>query len=372
MNESSINKATAIKGRGAITNTSGRFESHSLEVFDDGWESLPHEPCECFGDIAEDESRPKTEVQADASRSILVYNQSPDLPFDRSINPYRGCEHGCVYCFARPSHAYLGLSPGLDFETRLFSKPNAAELLQNALRKPGYQCQPIALGVNTDAYQPVERKLGITRMVLEVLQQFHHPVSIITKSALIERDIELLREMAQDNLVSVYVSITTLDSELARKMEPRAAAPHRRLQTIRALAEAGVPASVLVAPVIPVLTDAELNSILAAAREAGAHSAGYILLRLPLEVSDLFQQWLHTHYPLKADHVMTRVRDTRSGKDYVSQFGERMVGTGAFADIIAQRFALTCKKLGLEPRDYDLNCKAFRVPIRSGDQMGLF
>ena len=360
MSNSILNKGEAIKGRGAIGNASGRFESHKHEVFDDGW------------DIPEDESRPKTEVQTDASRSILAFNQSPDVPFDRSINPYRGCEHGCIYCFARPSHAFLGLSPGLDFETRLFSKPNAAALLDDTLCKPGYRCQPIALGVNTDAYQPTERKLGITRSVLEVLQAFRHPVSIITKSALVERDIDILSEMAEDDLVSIYVSITTLEGELARKLEPRAAAPHRRLKTIRTLAEAGIPVSALVAPVIPVLTDPELDSILAAAKNAGAQTAGYILLRLPLEVSELFQQWLRTHYPLKAEHIMSRVHDTRGGKDYDSRFGLRMHGTGAFADIIAQRFALACKRLDLKPRDYDLNTSAFLVPQRSGDQLDMF
>ena len=360
MHDSVFKKPDSIKGRGAVSNTSGRFESHRLETFDDGW------------DLPEDESRPKTEVQVDASRSILAFNQSPDIPFDRSINPYRGCEHGCVYCFARPSHAFLGLSPGLDFETKLFSKPNAASLLEDSLRKPGYQCLPIALGVNTDAYQPAERKLGITRSVLETLQSFRHPVSIITKSALIERDIDILSEMSKEMLVSVYISLTTLDGTLARKLEPRAAAPHRRLKTIEALAENNIPVSVLVAPVIPVLTDPELDSILAAAKDVGAESAGYIMLRLPLEVSELFQQWLQTHYPLKADHVMTRVRDTRGGKDYDSRFGVRMKGSGAFADIIGQRFALACKKLGLKPRDYSLNCSTFRVPARSGDQLGLF
>lgn len=359
-NESTIDRRGAIKGRGAASNTGGRFESWQREAFDDGWD--------CPGD----EARPKTMVQADATRSILVYNESPDLPFDRSINPYRGCEHGCVYCFARPTHAYLGLSPGLDFETRLFSKPNAAALLDDALRKTSYRCQPLALGVNTDAYQPIERKLEITRSLLEVLQRFRHPVSIITKSALVERDIDILREMAVDGLVSVNVSVTTLETELARRLEPRAAAPHRRLQTIRMLAEAGIPVSTLVAPVIPVLTDPELDSILTAAKDAGAQSAGYILLRLPLEVSELFQQWLSAHYPLKAAHVMTRVRDTRGGRDYDSRFGERMRGTGAFADIIAQRFALACKKLELKPREHSLNCTAFRVPERSGDQLGLF
>ena len=360
MNEANNKGPGAIKGRGAISNAGGRFEAQHRETFDDGW------------DLDETAAGPKTSVQADASRSVLVYNDSPDLPFDRSINPYRGCEHGCIYCFARPSHAFLGLSPGLDFETRLFSKADAATLLDEALRKPGYQCQTIALGVNTDAYQPVERKLGITRQTLQVLQQFRHPVAIITKSALVERDIDILREMAQDRLVSVNISITTLDTELARSLEPRAASPRRRLQTISALAEAGIPVSALVAPVIPVLTDPELDSILAAASEAGAQSAGYILLRLPLEVSELFQQWLQEHYPLKAEHVMTRVRDTRGGKDYDSRFGKRMRGTGAFADMIAQRFALGCKKRGLQGRDYSLNNTAFQVPIRSGDQLGLF
>jgi len=360
MDNSTHDRPAAIKGRGAVSNASGRFESRRRENFDDGW------------DIPLDQSRPQTQVQQDSTRSVLTFNQSPDLPFDRSINPYRGCEHGCIYCFARPTHAYLGLSPGLDFETRLFSKPDAAALLDNELRKPGYACATVALGVNTDAYQPVERKLGITRAVLEVLQRFRHPVSIVTKSALVERDIDILREMAAERLVSVYISITTLDAELARKLEPRAAAPHRRLQTVRALADAGIPVSVLVAPVIPVLTDPELDGILAAVRDAGAESAGYIMLRLPLEVSELFQQWLQTHYPLKAEHVMTRVRDTRGGKDYDSRFGTRLTGTGAFADMIAQRFALACRKLDLKPREDSLNRDAFRVPARSGDQLGLF
>ena len=349
----------AIKGRGAVSNASGRFESHRHEAFDDGW------------DGPAGESRPKTEIRIDTTRGILARNQSPDIPFDLSLNPYRGCEHGCIYCFARPTHAFLGLSPGLDFETRLFSKPNAAALLEEALRKPGYRCRTLALGVNTDAYQPIERRLEITRSVLEVLQRFRHPVALVTKSALVERDIDILAEMAGERLVLVNVSITTLDAELARRLEPRAAAPHRRIKTIRTLAEAGIPVSVSVAPIIPVLTDPELDSILSEARQAGAESANYILLRLPLEVSELFQQWLHTHYPLKAEHVMTRVRDTRGGKDYVSEFGVRMRGSGAFADMIAQRFALACKKLGLQARDYELNRAAFRVPLRSGDQLSL-
>ena len=360
MPETRADKNRAIKGRGAVSNESGRFESDRHEDFDDGWESGDEKP------------RPRTEVQIDSTRGVLVYNQSPDVPFDLSMNPYRGCEHGCIYCFARPTHAYLGLSPGLDFETRLFSKPDAAALLEEELRKPGYRCQTLAIGVNTDAYQPVERKLGITRSVLEVLQRFRHPLALVTKSALVERDLDILREMAADALVSVNVSVTTLDAGLARRLEPRAAAPHRRLQTIQTLAEAGVPVSVLVAPVIPVLTDPELDAILAAARDAGAASAGYILLRLPLEVNPLFQQWLQAHYPQKADHVMRRVRDTRGGKDYDSRYGKRMRGTGAFADMIAQRFRLACKKLGLNEREYDLSTAAFRVPPRSGDQLGLF
>ena len=360
MSDSNIDRTRAIKGRGAVSNASGRFESRQYVDFDDGW------------DGPRDEARPKTEILTDTSRGVLVYNQSPDLPFDRSVNPYRGCEHGCIYCFARPTHAYLGLSPGLDFETRLLCKPDAAALLEEALRKPGYEPAPLALGVNTDAYQPLERRLEITRSVLDVLRRYRHPVAIVTKSALIERDIDLLAEMARDRLVSVHVSVTTLDRELARKLEPRAAAPERRLRTIGALAEAGIPVAVLAAPVIPVLTDPELDSILAAARRAGAESASYILLRLPLEVAELFRQWLQEHYPLKADHVMTRVRDTRGGKDYDGRFGLRMRGSGAFADMIAQRFALACRKLNLQARDYDLNRAAFRVVEQSGDQLALF
>ena len=332
MDKFPIDRDSPIKGRGAVSNAGGRFEAQQCEAFDDGW----------------------------------------DLPRDETLNPYRGCEHGCIYCFARPTHAYLGLSPGLDFETRLFSKPDAAALLETALRKPGYRPATLALGVNTDAYQPLERRLGITRSVLEVLQRFRHPLAIVTKSALVERDIDILREMAADHLVSVHLSVTTLDGELARRLEPRAAAPHRRLRTIDRLAAAGIPVSVLAAPVIPVLTDPELEAILEAASDAGAQSASYILLRLPLEVSPLFQQWLEAHYPLKAGHVMTRVRDTRGGKDYDSRFGIRLRGSGAFAEIIAQRFALACRKLKLQPRDYDLDRSAFRVPAGSGDQLDLF
>ena len=354
------NQCIPVRGRGAVSNASGRFEPTRIEAFDDGWE------------IPLDEFRPKTQVQTDNSRSVLVYNQSPDLPFDRSVNPYRGCEHGCIYCFARPTHAYLGLSPGLDFETKLFSKPEAASLLDKTLRKPSYSCRPLALGVITDGYQPIERQLKITRSILEVLREFNHPVSIITKSALIERDIDILAEMAEYNLLSVCISVTTLDAKIARTMEPRAAAPHRRLQTIRTLSSSGIPVSVLVAPVIPVLTDSEIESILEQVSDAGATSAEYILLRLPLEISDLFQEWLQTHFPLKAEHVMTRVRDTRGGKNYDSRFGHRMKGTGQFAEIISQRFSLACKKQGLRRRELSLNCDAFKIPLQSGDQISLF
>ena len=360
MDEPTQDELRRYRGRGAVSNRSGRFESRQHESFDDGWET------------DHNDTQPVTELAIDSSRSVLLYNQSPDVPFDRSVNPYRGCEHGCIYCFARPTHTYLGLSAGIDFETKLFGKPDAAALLEEALRQPGYDCQPLAVGVNTDAYQPVERRQRITRDLLEVLHRYRHPLSIITKSAMVERDIDILADMARDNLVSVNISITTLEGELARKLEPRAAAPHRRLATIERLAQAGIPVSVLVAPVIPVLTDPELETILTAARDAGATSASYILLRLPNEVSELFEQWLQVNYPLKAEHVMTRVRDTRGGKNYDSRFGIRMRGSGAFALAIQQRYELARRRLGLDKRDHTLNTASFRVPPRSGDQLGLF
>ena len=277
-----------------------------------------------------------------------------------------------MYCFARPSHAYLDLSPGLDFESRLFAKPEAASLLAKELAKPGYRPAPIALGVNTDAWQPIERKFGITRVVLKVLRQFGHPVSMITKSALIERDIDLLAPMAEQGLVQVMISVTSLDRELSRRMEPRAAAPHRRLQTIRTLRAAGIPVGVLVAPVIPVLNDSELESILAAVAEAGATTAGYVMLRLPHEVKDLFAQWLQQHYPLKAEHVLNRVRDIRGGKLNSSEFGERMIGQGEYANLVEQRFRLAYRKYGFGREGAALRCDLFRVPARAGDQMALF
>jgi DNA repair photolyase len=350
-----------LKGRGAGGNPANRFLERHSEAFDDGWGSL---------DALADE-RPETTLQKDTSRSVIAWNASPDVPFDRSINPYRGCEHGCVYCFARPTHAYLDCSPGLDFETRIFYKPDAARLLEDELARPGYTCQPIALGVNTDAWQPAERELGITRELLKVLDACNHPVGIVTKSALIERDIDILAPMAERGLAHVMVSVTTLDKTLARAMEPRAAAPHRRLQTIARLRAAGIPVGVLVAPVIPVLNDPEIETILAMVREAGAQTAGYVVLRLPHEVKDLFTDWLRRHHPLKAEHVMNRVRDLRGGRDYDSRFGRRMTGSGVYAELIRKRFATALKRHGFgELPDFD--CNAFRPPQRAGEQLGLF
>ena len=348
----------AIKGRGTAGNPANRFHGQHVEPFDDGWGAAEGAP-------------PRTTLLGDSSRSLLVYNQSPDIPFDRSINPYRGCEHGCVYCYARPSHAYLDCSPGLDFETRIFHKPDAAALLRRELARPGYRCQPVALGVNTDAYQPAERELRITRDILQVLLEYRHPVGLVTKSALVERDLDLLRELAEHRLVHVTLSVTTLDRRLARTLEPRAAAPQRRLQTIAALHQAGIPVAVLVAPVIPVLNDAEIETILRAAREAGASSAGYVMLRLPHEVKDLFRDWLQQHQPLKAAHVMNRVRDLRGGRDNDSRFGHRMRGSGVYAELIAGRFRNAVRRLGFTDLPaYDLN--AFRVPRDSGGQLALF
>jgi DNA repair photolyase len=349
-----------IKGRGTPVNPANRFHERRLEAFDDGWDSAE-----------EQRPGPRTELLRDRSRSLLVYNESPDVPFDRSINPYRGCEHGCVYCYARPTHAYLDCSPGLDFETRIFHKPDAAAVLRAELARRGYRPRPIALGVNTDAYQPVERRLHITRDILQVLLECRHPVGIVTKSALVERDIDLLAELAQHRLVHVTVSVTTLQRSLARSLEPRAAAPQRRLQTISALHRAGVPVDVLVAPVIPVLNDAEIEAILEAVRQAGARSAGYVLLRLPHEVKDLFRDWLQRHQPLKAQHVMSRIRDARGGRDNDSRFGHRMRGQGAYADMIAARFKRALKRLGFAGMpDYDLN--RFRPPRDPSGQLDLF
>src|SRR6266852_3399618 len=321
----------SIKGRGAADNPQGRFETLTRS----------HEP------EAESPPRPQTVVTLQRARSIIARNDSPDLPFTQSINPYQGCEHGCIYCYARPSHAYLGLSPGLEFETRLFAKENAAELLRRELSLPGYRCELIALGANTDPYQPIEREHRITRSILEVLWEFRNPVGIVTKGSLIERDLDLLEPMAREGLAQVFVSIGSLDGEIARTLEPRAAAPYRRVETVRRLSERGVPCGTLVAPIIPFLNDKDMEAVLEAVSEAGAHMAGYTLLRLPWEVKDLFKDWLERHYPLKAKHVMARIRDMRGGRDNDPQFGSRMKGKGQFAELLAKRFELTCKRLGL-------------------------
>ncbi len=347
------------KGRGAVKNETGRYEALSREAFDDGWNTQDEDPAPL-----------RTTLTPDSSRTIISRNQSPDIPFDCSINPYRGCEHGCVYCYARPTHAWLGLSPGLDFESKLFYKPDAAGQLRRELSVPNYRCTTIALGANTDPYQPSERRLQITRSILEVLSEFNHPVRIVTKGALVERDIDLLASMAKRNLSAVSISVTTLDRNLSRLMEPRAAAPERRIRTVRHLSEAGIPVNVLVAPIIPVLTDREIEAILARAREAGALSANYVLLRLPLEIKDLFIDWLNTHFPLKSEHVMRRIRDTRGGKINDAAFGRRQRGIGEYAELISRRFALAIRKLGF-PGDPDLDTGQFRRPADSS-QLSLF
>ena len=350
------------KGRGAVTSPDGRFETWQREAADDGWwqEEVPG---------------PATILSVDSARSVITWNDSPDIPYDRSINPYRGCEHGCAYCFARPSHAYLGLSPGLDFETRISWKADATQRLRAELARPGYTPQPLALGINTDAWQPVERKLQITRGILEVLAETGHPVTIVTKSALILRDLYLLAGMARRDLVHVAVSITTLDAGLARILEPRAPSPRRRLATIEGLAGAGIPTAVMVAPLIPALTDHEMESILGAAREAGAGSAGYILLRLPHEVKPLFHAWLLAHRPGRAEHVYSLMRQMHGGKEYDSSFGRRQRGSGPLADIIAARFRTAVRRLGLERPAVALDCSTFRPPPRppaDTPQMPLF
>jgi len=347
------------RGRGALGNPDNRFQQHSREAFDDGWES------------DEAPAALNTQLFVDKSRSVIAYNQSPDVPFDRSINPYRGCEHGCVYCFARPTHAYLDCSPGLDFETRIFYKPNAAKLLRRELAAKAYRCQPIALGINTDAYQPAERRLGITRSVLEVLHDCRHPVSIVTKSALVERDIDILRDMSARRLAHVMVSVTTLDGRLARTLEPRAAAPHRRLEIVRRLAQAGIPVGVLVAPVIPFLNDGEIETILEKVREAGALDAGYVMIRLPHEVKDLFREWLEHHVPDRAQHVMNRIRDMRGGRDNDPAFGRRLRGVGVFADLVRQRFARAVGRLDFRQMP-DFDCALFRPPAEQQPQLALF
>ncbi len=348
------------RGRGTQSNATGRYEPLARVAFDDGWRSL------------EDLPPFKTMVQVDATRKILTRNDSPDISFDRSINPYRGCEHGCVYCFARPTHAYLGLSPGLDFESKLFVKPEAAELLERELSAPGYEPRIIAIGTNTDPYQPIDRRYQVMRRILEVLDKAGHPVGIVTKSALVLRDLDILARMAERRLAKVALSVTTLDAQLARTMEPRAATPMRRLEALRRLSQAGVPTTVMVAPIIPALNDAEIERILDAAAEAGVKEAGYVLLRLPLEVRDLFREWLMTNYPDRYRHVFKLIRDMRGGKDYDSTWGRRMKGSGPYAWMIGRRFEIACEKLGLNAKKMSLTTEHFRPPIPSAQQLSLF
>ncbi|MDA1098320.1 MAG: PA0069 family radical SAM protein [Proteobacteria bacterium] len=355
MDESTTNRMHpgGRRGRGAASNQSGRYEAQYREWCDDGWGNLDAVP-----------PAVSTTLTKDSSRKVLSYNKSPDLGFDRAVNPYRGCEHGCIYCFARPTHAWLGLSPGLDFESRLSFKPDAPAVLAQELRRRGYKCRPIALGTNTDPYQPVERRLAVTRELLKVLDSFNHPVSIVTKSNLICRDIDILAAMAARGLVKAAVSITTLDRRLARRMEPRAATPERRLDALACLAKAGIPTAVMVAPVIPALTDMEMEAILARAAASGARAAGCILLRLPLEIKALWREWLAVHYPDRAERIMRHIREARGGKDYDSQFHQRMVGAGPYAELITRRFELACRRLGLGlgREEHQLDCGQFRAP----------
>lgn len=349
------------KGRGAISNPTGRYESQVHEKVDDGWPSTE-----------EDLPALRTTLEIDNARRVISRNQSPDVPFNQSINPYRGCEHGCSYCFARPTHAYLGLSPGLDFESRLFHKPDAPARLLEELGEERYVCSPIALGINTDAYQPIERRLGLTRQLLEVLWSHHHPVSIVTKSALIERDIDLLCAMAGKQLAQVFVSITTLDPVLARSLEPRAPTPARRLSVIRHLASEGIPCGVLFAPIIPALNDHELENILCTAAEAGAQTAGYAMLRLPLEVKPIFTEWLDVHARGRKEHVMSLLRQMHGGREYEAEFGVRMHGRGPYAGLIAQRFQMATRREKLNQKLPPLNCGDFRPPKLNREQLELF
>jgi len=355
-------------GRGAVSNPGVRFESRAASPFDDGWQTLSAD----VGELP----RLETTLTRDSTRSAISWNTSPDIGFDRAVNPYRGCEHGCVYCYARPTHAYLGYSPGLDFETKLVFKPEVAELLEKELRKPGYVPRTLALGSNTDPYQPVERTLRLTRAVLEVLDRFNHPVGIVTKSSGVLRDLDILSSMAKRNLARVHISITTLDPHLARVMEPRAATPARRLHTIAELTRAGVPSGVLAAPMIPALNDAELEKILEASAKAGARHAGYVLLRLPLELRQMFEDWLHTHYPDRARHVLSLVRQTRGGDLNDPRFHHRFSGQGVYADLLARRFARAARQFGFDEVRAQLDCDRFAVPDLASasqpSQMSLF
>jgi DNA repair photolyase len=349
-----------LRGRGAVSNASGRYEKESRVLIDDGWNSEDDE-----------ETSLKTEILRDSSRTIITRNNSPDISFSQSINPYKGCEHGCIYCFARPTHAYLGFSPGADFESKIFTKPNAAELLRKELSSPKYVPQVIAIGTNTDPYQPIEKKLRIMRSILEVLWEFRHPVGIVTKNAGILRDIDILAPMAEAGLVKVALSVTTLDRKLARVMEPRASTPPKRIEAIKTLAAASIPTAVMFAPIIPALNDEELETVLETAKDAGARSAGYVLLRLPLEIKDLFREWLEANEPGRAKHVMSLIRSMRGGKDYDAQWNTRMRGTGPYADMIARRFHLAVRRFGLNAEHRPLDTKLFTRPAQPGQQLEL-
>jgi DNA repair photolyase len=348
------------RGRGAQSNHTGRFEDERREAFDDGWDGLAD--LDVF----------KTEVRDEPARTIITRNDSPDISFDRSINAYRGCEHGCIYCYARPTHCYLGHSAGLDFETKLYAKPDAAKLLERELSNPRYVPDTIALGTNTDPYQPIEQERQLTRAILEVLERTQHPVGIVTKSALVLRDIDILERMAKRGLAKVALSVTTLDRHIARAMEPRATTPAKRLDALRQLSEAGIPTAVMVAPVVPGLTDSETESILAAAHDAGVREAGYVLLRLPLEIKELFREWLRSAFPDRADRVLHLIQSMHGGRDYDSTFGLRQRGRGPYADQIAQRFRLACRRLGLNAERKRLRRDLFTHPVLAGQQMRLF
>ncbi len=357
----SINPGQRVIGRGATCNTAGRHERYARVFDSDGWDRESDE-----GTVL------RTELREEVPRRMITYNRSPDLPFDRSINPYRGCEHGCVYCFARPSHAWLGLSAGLDFETRLVARPDAPRVLARELRSRSYKVAPIAIGTNTDPYQPIEKDKRITRACLEVLSECGHPVAIVTRGTLIEHDIDILAGMAARGLVRVGVSVTTLDAGLARRMEPRAPSPKRRLAMIARLSEAGIPVRIMASPMVPGLSDHELEGILQAGRDAGARAASWIMLRLPLEVAPLFRHWLETQYPDRAGRVMGLVREMHGGRDYDADWGRRMRGQGPYADLVAQRFRVAARRLGLDQPQPALRCDLFRPPERPGDQLALF
>jgi len=348
------------RGRGAQSNATGRYEPRARESFDDGWQSLEDLPA--FA----------TTVAVDTARKVITRNESPDISFDRSINPYRGCEHGCIYCFARPTHAYMGLSPGLDFESKLFAKPDAHELLERELSAPNYSPRVIAIGTNTDPYQPIEKRYEIMRRILAVLERAGHPVGIVTKSALVTRDIDILARMAKRNLVRVGISVTSLDAKLARVMEPRAPTPTRRLDALRELAKAGIPTRVMTAPIVPAINDAEIERILEAAASVGVTAASYVLLRLPLEVRDLFAEWLRANFPDREKHVFTLIRQMRGGKDYDAKWGERMTGSGPYAEMIRMRHEAACARLGFNKPQPELAIEHFRPPRRGGEQLSLF